>query len=76
MSRTIAYIRVSTDKQDLNNQKLEILEFARRTNRRVDEFVEIAVSSRKSSKKRRIDELVGKLSETGLWVTNLPYGAT
>ena len=72
MSRTIAYIRVSTDKQDLNNQKLEILEFARRTNRRVDEFVEIAVSSRKSSKKRRIDELVGKLSETDtLLVTEL-----
>jgi DNA invertase Pin-like site-specific DNA recombinase len=72
MSRTIAYIRVSTDKQDLNNQKLEILEFARRTNRRVDEFLEIAISSRKSSKKRRIDELVGKLSETDtLLVTEL-----
>ncbi len=72
MSRTIAYIRASTDKQDLNNQKLEILEFARRTDRKVDEFVEITISSRKSSKQRRIDELLGKLSEADtLIVTEL-----
>jgi DNA invertase Pin-like site-specific DNA recombinase len=72
MSRTIAYIRASTDKQDLNNQKLEILEFARRTDRKVDEFVEITVSSRKSSKQRRIDELLSKLSEADtLIVTEL-----
>ena len=50
------------DKQDLNNQKLEILEFARRTDRKVDEFVEVTISSRKSSKQRRIDELLSKLS--------------
>jgi DNA invertase Pin-like site-specific DNA recombinase len=72
MNRTIAYIRVSTNKQDLNNQKLEILEFARRTDRRVDEFVEITVSSRKNSQQRRIDELLGKLSEADtLLVTEL-----
>jgi DNA invertase Pin-like site-specific DNA recombinase len=29
MGKTIAYLRASTDRQDLNNQKLEILEFAR-----------------------------------------------
>ena len=27
MPKTIAYIRASTDKQDLNNQKLEIFEY-------------------------------------------------
>jgi DNA invertase Pin-like site-specific DNA recombinase len=72
MNQTIAYIRASTDKQDLNSQKLEILEFARRTDRMVDEFVEITVSSRKSSKQRRIDELLGKLSKADtLIVTEL-----
>jgi DNA invertase Pin-like site-specific DNA recombinase len=72
MSQTIAYIRASTDKQDLNSQKLEILEFAQRTDRKVDEFVEITVSSRKSSKQRRIDELLSKLSEADtLIVTEL-----
>jgi len=28
MSKVLAYLRTSTDKQDLNHQKLEILEYA------------------------------------------------
>jgi DNA invertase Pin-like site-specific DNA recombinase len=63
MGRTVAYLRASTDKQDLNNQKLEILEFARQKNLHVDEFVAITISSRKTSKQRRIDELLHTLSE-------------
>jgi len=62
MSKTIAYIRASTSKQDVNNQKLEILEFTRHGNLQVDEFMQITISSRKSSKQRRIDELLGKLA--------------
>ncbi|WP_262967356.1 recombinase family protein [Methylobacter psychrophilus] len=64
MGKIVAYLRASTDKQDLNNQKLEILEFARKKEIRIDEFVEITISSRKTSKQRRIDELVGMLIET------------
>jgi len=63
MSKTIAYIRASTSKQDVNNQKLEILEFTRHGNLQVDEFMQITISSRKSSKQRRIDELLGKLAD-------------
>ncbi len=63
MGKTIAYLRASTDRQDLNNQKLEILEFARQKNLHVDEFVAITISSRKTSKQRRIDELLLTLSE-------------
>ena len=66
MGRTVAYLRASTDKQDLNNQKLEILEFARQKDLRVDEFIAITVSSRKTSKQRRIDELLEKLSLNGI----------
>jgi DNA invertase Pin-like site-specific DNA recombinase len=62
MGKIIAYLRASTDKQDLNHQKLEILEFARRQGLHVDEYVEITISSRKTSKQRRIDELVQKLN--------------
>ena len=62
MSKIIAYIRASTGKQDVNNQKLEILEFARQSNLDVDEFVEITISSRKTSKQRRIDELLENLA--------------
>ncbi|MDI1291974.1 MAG: recombinase family protein [Methylobacter sp.] len=72
MGKIVAYLRASTDKQDLNHQKLEILEFARKKEIRIDEFVEITISSRKTSKQRRIDELVGMLTETDtLVVTEL-----
>ncbi len=48
------------------------MEFARKKEIRIDEFVEITISSRKTSKQRRIDELVGMLTETDtLVVTEL-----
>lgn len=72
MSKTIAYIRTSTDKQDLSNQKLEILESARNRDLKVDEFVEITISSRKTSKQRRIDEVLELLGDSDtLIVTEL-----
>lgn len=61
MSKTIAYIRTSTDKQDLNNQKLEIFEYARRNQLEVDDFIQMSISSRRTSKERRIDEMVEAL---------------
>ena len=61
MTKTIAYLRVSTDKQDLNNQKLEILEYARKQELKINEFVKTSVSSQKSMKDRRIEELFEKL---------------
>jgi DNA invertase Pin-like site-specific DNA recombinase len=63
MPKIVAYIRTSTDKQDLNNQKLEILEYARQKDIRIDEFIEITISSRKTSRQRRIDEMVEKLED-------------
>ena len=61
MSKIIAYIRTSTNKQELNNQKLEILEYARKHKLTINEFVEIQTSSRKTTKQRRIDEVLEKL---------------
>jgi DNA invertase Pin-like site-specific DNA recombinase len=63
MSQTIAYLRTSTDKQDLNNQKLEILEWARKKELKIDEFVEITMSSRKTRKQRRIEEVLEMLAD-------------
>ena len=72
MGKIVAYIRTSTDKQDLNHQKLEILEFARKKSLHVDDFIEITISSRKTSKQRRIDELLEHLVEADtLIVTEL-----
>lgn len=63
-SSTIAYLRASTDKQDVNNQKLEILEYARKHDLKIDVFIEVTTSSRSSSKQRRIDELTEKLNSS------------
>ena len=62
MGKTIAYIRASTDKQDVNNQKLEILEWGRKSAMKIDDFVSVTISSKKSSKKRRIDEMCSVFS--------------
>jgi len=61
MGKLLAYLRTSTDKQDLNNQKLEILEYARRHALHIDDFIAIAISARKSPRDRRLDELLAQL---------------
>ena len=72
MGKIVAYLRASTDKQDLNHQKLELLEFCRKKSMSIDEFVGITISSRQTKKQRRIDDLVDKLVETDtLIVTEL-----
>lgn len=63
MPRSIAYIRVSTDTQDTDKQRLEILDYANRHGLKVDEFIAIEISSRRTSKERRIDELMEKLHD-------------
>lgn len=68
MTKIIAYIRTSTEKQDIGNQKLELLEYARKQNLHIDDFVEIAISSRMTSKERRIDELMSKLQNADVLV--------
>lgn len=72
MAKTIAYIRTSTDKQDLNNQKLEIFEFAKKNKLEVNDFIQMTISSRKTTKERRIDEMVAALDDADtLIVTEL-----
>lgn len=72
MGKIVAYLRASTDKQDLNHQKLELLEFSRKQSLPIDEFVEVTVSSRQTTKQRRIDDLMDKLVEADtLMVTEL-----
>ena len=72
MAKTVAYLRVSTDKQDLNYQKLELLEYARRHELHINEFIEVTMSSRQTSKQRRIDELLTQLADSDtLIVTEL-----
>ena len=60
---TIGYIRVSTDTQNLQNQKHKILEYAQSHKLMIDEFVEIEISSKKDQKKRLIEDLKHKLKK-------------
>lgn len=72
MSKVLAYLRTSTDKQDLNSQRLEILEYARQHHISIDDFIAISVSSSKTPYERRIDELLSRLEENdSLLVTEL-----
>ena len=60
--RTVGYLRISTSDQDLNNQKLEILDYADQNKFQIDEWIQIKISSRKSTKERLIDQLLEKLN--------------
>jgi DNA invertase Pin-like site-specific DNA recombinase len=62
MAKIVAYIRVSTDEQDSRNQKFEILNYCDKNNLKVDKWLEIEISSRRSPKERRIDELLSVLN--------------
>jgi DNA invertase Pin-like site-specific DNA recombinase len=61
MSKTVAYIRASTNAQDVKNQRHEILEYGHREGVGVNEFIEVTISSRHSSRQRRIEELQERL---------------
>ena len=58
MNKILGYLRVSTDKQEINNQRLEILNYAQRERMTIDDFIEKTISSRKTPKDRRIVELL------------------
>lgn len=62
--KTIGYIRVSSDKQDLNKQRHLLLEHSQRLQIVISEFIEIEISSTRNSRERKIDELKEKL-QTG-----------
>ncbi|MBP9743585.1 MAG: recombinase family protein [Burkholderiales bacterium] len=55
--KIIAYLRVSTTGQDLNNQRLAILDYAHKKHLQIDKFIEAQSSSRKTIKERNLDQL-------------------
>lgn len=61
--KTIAYLRVSTNVQDLNSQKLAILDFARKEGFGIDEFVEITISSRRSQQRDQLLDTIQELNK-------------
>lgn len=53
-----AYLRVSTDRQDVENQKLGIVEYAAARNIKIDKFVEDVVSGTKDWQKRALGDII------------------
>ena len=62
--RVVAYLRVSTAGQDLDQQRLAIWDYAQRNRLRIDEFITAKVSSQKSLVQRRIGDLLSQLQPT------------
>jgi len=60
---TYAYIRVSTDKQDVENQRYEILKYANERKLGNVEILEETVSGRKSWKERKLGKLVDRIQK-------------
>ena len=74
--KILAYLRVSTDKQDVKNQELEIRRYCADNNLSLtkDDWISVVVGSRKDPIERRIEEVISKLksdSYTTLIVTEL-----
>ena len=65
----LAYIRISSNKQDYQSQRFQILEYCQKQKMILDEIIEVEMSSTKSLEKRRIDELESKLSKDDVLIT-------
>mgnify|MGYP001355753879 CR=1 FL=1 len=59
----IGYIRVSSDKQDLQKQEHLLFKYAQQHDLKVSDFINIEISSRKGTRERRIDELLDRINE-------------
>ena len=68
--KTIVYLRISTQNQELDNQRLAILNYAHNNKLQIDEFLEIQISSRKSTLDRGIDNLLSKMEAGDLIVVS------
>ena len=62
---TYAYLRVSTNQQDVDNQRHGILKYANQKSLGHLEFVEDAVSGQKKWRDRAVGELLTKIAERG-----------
>ena len=60
------YIRVSTDKQTIENQRFEINNFCQRQNIKIDGWIEETISGTKAYSKRELGKLLKKVKKDDL----------
>lgn len=65
-----AYIRVSSDKQNTENQEFEIKNFARNNNISIDVWIKETISSTKELNKRKLNRLLNKLQKGDTLITS------
>lgn len=61
--QVIAYIRVSSDKQDLHQQEHLLLKYAQQHHLPISDFIQVEVSALRNPKARRIEELLSRLHQ-------------
>lgn len=62
-------IRVSSQKQTVQQQEYEIKEYATKNNMKIDELIEETISSRKALKHRKLGQLLDNLQENDIIIT-------
>ena len=63
---TYGYIRVSTDKQTVENQRFEICNFCKKENLEIDGWIEETISGTKNYDKRKLGELLNRVQKDDL----------
>ena len=63
---TYGYIRVSSDKQTVENQRFEINKFCERENLKIDGWIEETISGTKSYNKRQLGTLLKRIKKDDL----------
>lgn len=62
------YIRISTDKQSLENQRFEILQFCHHNHVIVDKWVEEVISGREAVKNRKLGQLIRQMKKGDIMI--------
>lgn len=65
-----AYIRVSSDKQTVENQRFEILKFVDEKKIRIDEWVEETISGTKKAQSRKLGEILQRMKRNDVLVVS------
>jgi DNA invertase Pin-like site-specific DNA recombinase len=65
-----SYIRVSTEKQTVDNQRFEILNYCKSNNISIDREIAVEMSTRKSQEKRKINHLLDSLNKGDMLVVS------
>ena len=71
--KVYGYIRVSSDKQTVENQRFEINKFCEKEGMKVDDWIEETISGTKNYTKRQLGNLLKKVHKDDIIICRSPY---